>query len=94
MEGNNPNLIMDGWIPRFLSGWVDYPDGESCDYIGPIRELYFGAKLYWVAHFKLKSKHHYIIYSSTTTYTHHHNQKCRDTINKLSTSLAMFNQER
>jgi len=46
MEGNNPNLIMDGWIPRFLSRWVDYPDGESCDYIRPIRELYFGAKLY------------------------------------------------
>jgi hypothetical protein len=42
MEGNNPNLIMDGWIPRFLSGWVDYPDGESCDRIGPIRELHFG----------------------------------------------------
>ena len=31
MEGNNPNLIIDGWIPRFLSRWVVYPDGESCD---------------------------------------------------------------
>jgi hypothetical protein len=49
---------MDGWIPRFLSRWVDYPDGESCDCIGPIRGLYFSAKPYLVAYFKLESKHY------------------------------------